>query len=259
MSATQRATKDYGLFQLHDFNRNADKLRYLEESMRKHGWIEAYPMHVFNNGKGKLKIKAGHHRFEVARKLGIAARFAVCDDTATIHELERATRPWNLKDYLVSHLREGKNAAYIEVDQYQRETGIGLSNCISILGGELAASNNKSDSFKNGTYKINDGGRGDVISQIVKAMKKNGVKFATHSNLVLAISRIVFIKELDLNRLVSKIKTFAHFIEKQPCTESYIKMIEDIYNRQAGKKVPLAFLADEAARKRMMKGLNHKR
>lgn len=244
------STTKYEMFQLHEFNRDVKKTTRLEESMRKHGWIDAYPMHVVKNGKGKLKIKGGHHRFEVAMRLGIPVKYEICNDTATIHELERSTTRWKLPHYLESWKRVGKNTDYFSVDDYQKRTGIGLLNCIALLGGELASSGNKVASFKNGTFKVNDNGRAQIVADVVRALKEAGVKFATNTTMVQAISRLSFVEVLDVERLIQKIKTFSHLIEKQPCLSAYAKMLEDIYNRQSGKKLPLLFLADESARSR---------
>ena len=62
-------TNNSGKFELCSFNRDLDKTQRIEESMKKHGYIPAYPIHCVKNGTGKFKIKAGHHRFYVARKL----------------------------------------------------------------------------------------------------------------------------------------------------------------------------------------------
>ena len=56
-------TKDYSKFDLLQFNRDIERVNYLTQSMKEFGWIGAYPMHVVRNGKGRYKIKAGHHRF----------------------------------------------------------------------------------------------------------------------------------------------------------------------------------------------------
>ena len=41
---------------------------------------------------GKAKIKAGHHRFTVARRIGIPVKYVICDELSevTIQELEEA-------------------------------------------------------------------------------------------------------------------------------------------------------------------------
>lgn len=71
MIAKLLSTKDYSRFELCQFNRSVAKTKNLRDSMKEHGFIPAYPIHCTLKG-GKLQIKAGHHRFEVAQELGLA-------------------------------------------------------------------------------------------------------------------------------------------------------------------------------------------
>ena len=132
-------TTNYEKFELLSFNRDVNKTKFLEASMKKHGWIDAYPMHVMRGQNGNLRIKAGHHRFEVAQQLSIPVKYVVSDDNSTIYELEQATNNWNLNDYLVSFVRSG-HPAYDKVKRYRERTGISLIACISMLGGQSAGS-----------------------------------------------------------------------------------------------------------------------
>lgn len=242
-------TNNYDRFELHEFNRDIGRTKYLEASMKAHGWISAYPMHVVRNGNGKLKIKAGHHRFFVARSLGIPVKFVECSDDATIHELEKATTPWSMADYLYSFCRKGKEA-YLEVKDYHVKTGISLGSCISMLGGQAAGSNNFADSFKAGTYQIRDTTHAGIVADIILHCKKCGIKWATHDLFVKAVSRIAWADSFDPIILKHKISTFPYLVERQPNLSAYTDMLESVYNRQNKTRVPLAFLADEAARER---------
>lgn len=242
-------TKNYSVFELLDFNRNVEKVRFLEESMRRHGWIDAYPMHCVKNGSNKLKIKAGNHRFYVARSLNIPVKYVLCNDNATIHELEKATVPWSISDYLVSFCRQGK-ASYLKVKEYHEETGIGLSACISMLGGQSAGSGNMGDAFKDGTYQIRDTNHAGMVADIVLHLKKCGIKWATNNLLVRAISKIAWADGFDVATLKGKISMYPYLVEKRSSVEAYIEMLDMVYNRKSHNKIPLAFNADKAARER---------
>ena len=140
--ANIQGTTNYDRFELFEFNRDVGKTTALERSMLAYGW-HPYPMHVVKNGSGKLKIKAGHHRFHVARKLGIPCKYVIAEDQGeTIQELEVATRPWTLQDYLASYCRVG-NEHYINVKNYLELTGIPIQCAISMLAGQTAASGNQ--------------------------------------------------------------------------------------------------------------------
>lgn len=249
-SNSVKETNKYHLFELHELNRDINKTDRLEESMRKHGWIDAYPMHVVRNGSDKMKIKDGHNRFQAAIRLGIPVKYVVCDDSATIWELQRPTCHWTPQHYLQSYVRAGR-PAYIAVDRYVNDTGISLGHSISMLAGESAGSNNKMASFKAGTYRLSDPTHANQVKAIVLHMKKCGIKFATNSYFIQALSKVLWIDGFSVSKFKDKISAHAEHFEKQPNVEAYLYLIESIYNRQQRQnKLPVAFLASEASRLR---------
>ncbi len=249
MSHKIQETSDYSMFQLLPFNRNVERTKDLEASMKEHGWISAYPMHVVKNGVGKLRIKAGHNRFEVAQKLHIPVKYVVCDDDASIYQLEKATTKWSLKDYLTSHVRCGLHP-YIVLKKYHERTGIPLLQCISMLSGQSAGSHNKIEVFKTGLYQIGDVDHAETIADIVSACMNAGIKWVTNSLFINAISRIYWADGFMPNHLKNKIRKFPYLMQKQPSLQGYIEMLEAVYNRQSQDKIPLAFLSDQAAKER---------
>ena len=102
--------------------------------MRKYGWLPAYPLHGRRHEDGRLEIISGHHRLCVAKKLGITIKY-IEDKTFSeqmMHDLEVATNPWTLKDWLMSHMRTGKRE-YGVLYEYHKRTGISLGQCIGLL------------------------------------------------------------------------------------------------------------------------------
>lgn len=246
-------TTNYDKFELHKVNRNIRSTKGLEESMRRHGWIDAYPAHVVINGNGKYKIKAGHHRFTVAKKLGLPIKFVICDDNASIHELEKGTTPWNLADYLESYVRSGE-PEYIFIKDYIDKTGLPLNSCLAMLHGQAAGSSgNVVNSFKAGTFAVKTTEHSDTVANIVGALKSEGAKWANTTLVVQTISKIVMADEIDNKRFLKKIKTCgsAANLKKQPNMQAYLEMFEEIYNyRNRDTRVPLAFVVNESARLR---------
>jgi hypothetical protein len=243
-------TKDYTMFKPSSFNRDVAKIKSLEASFQKHGWIDAYPLHVHQNGGRQYIIKAGNHRFYVAQKLGIPVKYVVSDDDATIHELEISTRPWMLNDYLVSYCRQGRKD-YVCVEKYCNETGISAAAAISMLGGHGASSASLSGPiFKGGKFVVKSTSHAENVKDIVLYLKRCGVSFASTLNLVRAISKLVFVPRFDVDHMKHKIKQFASFIEKKATVDQYLDMLEDLYNRQSRQKIPLKFMANEGAKER---------
>jgi hypothetical protein len=242
-------TSDYALFEMHEFNRDVNKTKDLEQSMRLHGFIPAYPLHVAKNGGGKLKVKAGHHRLTVAQKLNIPVFYVVCDDIASIHELEKATSKWMMSDYLASYCRVGI-PDYLELRRYCAATGVSISHAVSMLGGESAGSNNLFNPFKAGAFKIKTRAHAEQVAVIIQHMKNCGVTIYNTSLMVAAVSKILHAPEINIKQLMLKIKSHTYLITRQPNLQGYIKMIEELYNRQSHEKIPVAFFADEAAKRR---------
>jgi len=249
MSEKINETNNYSRFVLSSFNRDVKKTFRLRISMLRHGWIPAYPLDVRRLPDGKLEIRDGHHRFEVARNLHIPVKYVECKDQASIPELIRTHAPWSLKDYLTSHVRSGK-PAYTLVFEYHKKTGITLSACISLLAGESACSFNYIEKFKEGSFRLGNTIHAEIVGAIVLCCKTHGITFACNIYLVQAISKIAWAKGFDPKVMMNKIASFAEFMTKQPTKQDYVKMLDTIYNRQARIKIPLEFLANEAARQR---------
>jgi len=241
-------TKDYSKFDLHPFNREVQKTKELELSMREHGFIPACPLHCVRGENGKILIKQGHHRFVVAKELGIPVRYVVSKDTIDIPHLEKTHRPWSLTDYLYSHSKAGSES-YLAVLEYQKRTGIPLVNCISMIWGESAGSHNRVEDFKKGTFRVGDTTHAEIVADIVLFCKnKCKLDFATTATFVTAVSRIVKVAEFEPSQLKRKISTFRSLLERRPTAKMYVELLDEVYNRQCQTKIPLAFLSEQVAR-----------
>ena len=239
------STKDYSKFKLCQFNRSVEKKKFLRESMKKHGFISAYPIHCNEDESNQLHIKAGHHRFEVAKELGIAIFYVVTEDAATIHELEKATTTWTVKDYLNSFAKVGVDA-YVRVKEYYERTGIPLMHCVSMLGGESAGSNNLMSRFKYGEYKLADTTHAETVADIVIHCKSIGIK-ATDSIFVQSISRCLFVPEFSPE--IFKLRASSNVAKFKPIrtVAEQTVLFEEIYNMKAHtqNRLPLVFLTNK--------------
>lgn len=245
------STKDYSKFELCQFNRSVEKTKFLRESMKKHGFIPAYPIHCNASDNGRLAIKAGHHRFEVAQELGIPLFYVVTEDSATIHELEKATTKWSINDYMNSFAKCGVDA-YVKVKEYHERTGIPLKQCISMLGGESAGSGNQSTKFKHGEFKLADWNHADEVADVVLHCKGLGIR-STDSIFVQTISRCMFVPEFSPE--VFKLRAASNVVRFKPCrlVIEQIALFEEIYNMKARNenRLPLTFLANKAMAERV--------
>lgn len=238
-------TDNYSIFEVHTFNREVKRTKNLENSMIKHGYMPAYPLNVKKGRNGKLVIKDGHHRFEVAKKLGIPVAYSIGSDTASPTETVLATNLWKLEDFLTAYIGIGKTD-YIDVFDYHRKTGLSISLCANLLGGYVAESGNFSVAFKKGTYKVNrDSYLSDVIYDFIKLFKELEIEISTDSKLINALSRIIIAKSCDTNNLKSKIIKNKQLIKKKSSMDEYTEMFADVYNYGERNRIPLKFNTDE--------------
>ena len=249
MSAKIQTTTNYDLFEICSFNRDVRKLDNMRSSMTKHGFIPAYPLHCAQGQRGKLVVKAGHHRLETAKQLKIPVHYVVTQDVASVHELEKASRAWSYKDFMLSHARAG-SAAHLAIVDFANRTGILLSQATSMLGGESAVSHNMAEKAKDGSIVIGSTEHAELVGSIVIAMKAAGVGFAASSNLVNAISCVVYVPEFESDVFFHRVSTNLHMMIKQSTYMQYLDLVERVYNHGARNKIPLAFMAKELAKKR---------
>lgn len=245
-------TTEYGMFTVHEFNRDVKKIGPLLASMKRHGFIPAYPLHCQRNCRpDNLIVKAGHHRLEVAKTLGLPVYYVVSDDEASITELESATNTWKMLDYVSSYARQGKDA-YVELLRWANNTGISIGHCASMLAGEQASSSNKNTELKAGTYKVTSTGRELMgkVGSIVQVASKSNIAFARKSAFVNALSMVCLMEDFDHDRLMQKISQSPHLIQDCPTTDMFLSEIESAYNNRLSEKVPVAFLAKTAAKSR---------
>ena len=246
-------TRKYKMFELHEINRQVDisrpKFRRLLAKIKKYGWESTKPMTVSVNGNGKLKIIDGHHRFVAAQMLGIPVKYSIASTAMGIHDYVETTSQWTTLNFLYSYTRQ-KNPNYIAVKEYHERTGIGVMNCVSILGGETAGSYNKCEQFKVGKFQLGNLSNAASIEMIVACLKENQIDFATHNNLVGAISMVVWVRDFSTDEMIKKINCHSSYLKKQPTRDYYLDMLERIYNFRLKEKIPLAFLAKSAASER---------
>lgn len=242
-------TDNYALFEVSSLNRDIVRTKELEQSMRQHGFISAYPLHCYKGENGKLIIKAGHHRFHVAQKLGLPVWYVVSDDDATIAALEKASRPWKCNDFFMSRVREGDEAC-VKVYEYCKRTSITLGQALSMFSGQAAGSQNAGEKVRNGTFAIRDTQHADDVAHLVLAMRNAGVPHYAHKSLVAAISKLLNVPEFNIDVFVSRVNSHSAMLTKCQNIEQYLNVLEKVYNHSARNRVNLAFLADKIAKER---------
>jgi hypothetical protein len=216
--------------------------------MKKHGFIPAYPFHVRKARNGKYIIIGGHNRFEAAKSLNIPVKYIVTDDTATIHELEKASKSWSLADFLHSYTRQGISE-YQYLSNFHRETKIPINECIHLLqDSRNLGCKTKSEVFKNGNLKITDPSFALKVADVVLYLSGLDFTFARHVNFVRALKTLMSLDEFLPVQFKHKIEVYPQLLKKQASTDAYMENIEKVYNykEKVMDKISLVFNARRA-------------
>lgn len=240
-------SKNYDLFRLDKCNRSVTRLNKLQASMKKWGFLDAYPLHVVKNCSGFV-IKDGQHRFESAKSLGIPVKYVICKEQGiSIPEINNASRSWNIRDYCESYRKQGKSD-YGELLLFSDTHKLPLTICAAMLSGSQAGAD-VGNAIKSGSLKIKGLGVANSVASIVTEARKH-VNFATNRYFVDAVSKCVMTPEFSASHLIEKMQKNPGMLRQMPTGDAYLEMLETLYNYKSQRTIPLRYMANENAKKR---------
>lgn len=242
-------TSDYSRFVNSVENRDIRSNKKLLESMSQYGFSEAHPIHVRLNSEGKLEIRDGHHRFEIAKFLKIPLYYVVSSDQIPIERLNASQKPWSMRDYVASFVKQGK-PEYIALNSFANSSGIPLSISVLLLAGYYGGScGNHGVNFKAGNFRVKNGELANRVAAIVGAASKI-IPFSKEKSFVMAVAACCLVNGFSAHQFIEKVAKFPHMLTKQAGRDAYLEIIESVYNYASRKPIPLAFSARSEVRKR---------
>jgi hypothetical protein len=243
-------TKEYNRFKLTADNREVIERRVakLLPSMKAYGWLESHPMLVRKSGD-RYEILDGQGRFHAAKQLGLPVRFVVTTKQISIAKINEGQSPWTLNDYCGSYAQQG-NSGYHFLKEFQSRHGLPLMQCAQILRGGVALAGNANDAIRAGTFEPTNIEFAEHVALIVSQLCKAHACGRT-SNFVTAVSRVLNVKTLDIQRLIERIVKNPELVTPRTTADAYVELIEVIYNFNVkAKRVPLAFMTREVMAKK---------
>lgn len=223
--------------------RDATKLRKLEASMRKYGFLP-FPILVRRTGD-KFKILDGQHRFAVAQKLDLALYFVETErDDIVIAECAAAQSSWRVFDYIATYATQG-NKHYEQLIQFAKETELPLVQAAHLLFGETN-NGNVQKRIRDGKFVVKDVEYAMRVAGIVNAVRRHAT-WALNNLSVSALSRLVRVSDFSEEQFAKKCDTFPHLLNREATLEAYSTMYDKLYNHASRAPIPLAFLARQAA------------
>jgi len=248
--AELKKTNNYSMFEVHPYNRDIKSTGKLEKSMKRYKYDPGFPIRCIEISKGKLRITHGHHRFYVARKLGLDVYYVVAEKDIDLFSSESTLRSWSIFDYIKARERAGEIPASTLI-KFAEENNLSICTAISMLGGEDPASNNKRDSVKNGTFKIKElSAETSELLKLIFLMRGLEIPGCTRVNFLSALYKCIMVPQFDGDVFNHKLKLYKELIVPKGTMVECLDIIEAIYNRQNKSKIPLAFLAKEGALQR---------
>lgn len=245
-----KQTKEYRLFKVDCTNRSPRKLTRLMASMKQWGFLPGHPIACVANGAGMV-IKDGQHRFEAAKALQIPV-FYVCHeshDGISIPEINNATAgAWTASDYVESFCNQG-NLEYVKLREFVAETKIAPQTAASLLYGYSGHGGNIVDIFRGGKFKVRDMDNARRVACILNAAQQY-VKWSRVKGFVDAVSRVARVEGFCATDMADKINRAPGMLVLQPNADSFLTMLEEIYNYRAQKRLPLKFMALEEGKRR---------
>lgn len=232
-------TTDYEQFNFHENNRsvNPSHKQKLKASIKKSNLLAAQPITVNESGE----IIDGQHRFTCAKELKLPIYYIRVeglriDDAITLNV---NTKNWHWQDYLRYWIDQG-NEEYIYFQLFLEKYEMNYSVSVGLLGlGRATSGNELTDIFNSGKFKAKNKDYAEDIGNRLHDLQQYG-SFATDRSFVLAFDDVMRMEGFRYNTFINKVQMAPDRFTKCTNTESYLRMMEDVYNyHNKGKRVRL--------------------
>lgn len=242
-------SKQYGNFITSKENRgtNPGNLKNIIDSMKKYGWIPAFPMLVSEDA-GAYTIIDGQHRMVAAQTLGIPVLFVVVEkDHIEVRDINCAQRAWTVTDFLSSYVNQNTRD-YVELADYIKKTHIGLTAAITMFIGNTQSGSNALAQFKSGDFKIKDRETPATVAHILGALKDR-CPFVMERQFICALLQVMKVPGFNSMKFMTKCESHIEILKKSPTLRDYINVIESVYNFHTAtdSRLAIAFEASKLA------------
>lgn len=243
-------SKDYRKFILNDgSNRRIDekKHRKLLGSMKKYGFLPCFPIVVYPRGD-KFVIKEGQHRFTFAESLGIPFFYVVSEIDFDVAEVNCTAKSWTLKDYAYRHADAGLED-YAEGISFAEQYSLPFGAAFAMLYGSSGFDGATQEAFYAGRFKVKDRDWANSVAVVYNALiaAQESIRSGRLLEACMAVCRV---KEFDTRRLLQNVKKCIAKLVAYTTRDSYLDMLEEVYNFGRAQHVGLKALAVNAMRER---------
>jgi len=232
-------TKDYALFTDNPINREVmeDTKTHaaLKASMATDGWWHSEPMVVLPMSRGKHTITKGHHRFTIAKELGIGVWYVIDEQQIPIHRREgplSGGRPhWSQTDWVASHAKDSKNSNYKTLWEYHQRTGIPIGLCVRMLSFNIGLSQ-LYEEVRDGSFRIADTVIPEQVEWVVSHCFRSGVLCARKEGFAAAVWKLLRFKVVSFQELKKRLETGITVLRKYQGFKNYMVLVNEAFNHR---------------------------
>lgn len=251
MAIALQTTMNYKIFKHDASNRSVNNLHVgkIARSMKKYGYIKAYPVHVIKDDDGFFRIMDGQHRVEAARVAKVPVYYVVSKtDDISISEINNTQKKWGFVDYVNSYANQG-NDEYVKLKDFSEKHNLTVRMSAMLLSGKKINDDNMtgacvSRAIKDGTFMIVEPNIANEVVAIVESLRTH-CEMASNAQFIAAIAKIVQVPRFSIDRFCNNARRLSSTIKPCATLIDYLDMCERIYNEHASKsgRVPLRFMA----------------
>jgi hypothetical protein len=214
-------TINYDIFKFKKNNRDIKHYKRIVESIKKIGYIDAFPILVNSN----FEILDGQNRFFACKELGLPIPYSIYDNIEksdeVMIELNKSAEVWRLESY-IKHYAANGNKTYQLVSDFDSQYKLGISNTLSIC-----LSNASQKLIKNGLAVELNPKRHEIAIDIKTNFAV--LKFNLTNKFVRSITELY--SKAD-KKAIKKLQDNALLIKQQANVGDYLLMFENIINKR---------------------------
>lgn len=231
-------TEDYFLFKPIDGNRNKNLLHInrLKKSML------ANPLFTIIIVNENYEIIDGQHRFDVIQELKLPLHYVICKGYGLneVHILNANSKTWNADDYLEGYIKMGYQD-YIYYRDFKAKYGFGHVECMTILTGQSSSPGfDRTKIFYAGEFQIKNHKEAYNVADKIELTGQFYIGYKRRSY-VYAMLQLFKNENFEFTEFLQKLKTQPTALCDCTSTETYIALIEEIYNYRRREKVNLRY------------------
>ena len=231
-------TKDYAMFSTLSGNRELNSLHIsrLRDSIKQN-----YLMTIIVVNE-KFQIIDGQHRFNVCKELDLPINYIIAPGYGLqeVQILNANSKTWSANDYLNGYC-DLNYPEYIQYRNFMKRFGFGHKVNLALLTPNSLGSNGRGyETFRNGEFKVYNLDFAVSVANKIKIVSKI-YPGAERLTFVIAFIHCLRKPSFLFDDFMDRMKYKSSILVDCTTTNSYLSLIEEIYNFRRKEKVNLRF------------------